>query len=474
MGAAGGQTLTPGKLSTRLALISAACVLAAVTAFAILASLQISRAEYRRLDLNLESKAQAISRDIQMAEKEGRNDRDNFWQYWGNEQPGQPIRRLNTGGRSQSRALPTPKRPGRGENVSISSRPFRMYTLLIPDAGTGIESSIRVATFSGIPQRAIREARTRLFIGAALAGALSVLAALLAARRGLRPLDTVQNAAEYVADSEDLQVRMAEQGPPEVRALAGSLNRMLERLSASQNRLQVALEEQRRFAQDASHELRTPLTAIRGHLDILERYQIPDEERDTILGEMGEAADRMKRLVEGLLALARTEGRAGPGETVELCETLREIATVEGEGPFIAEEDEMIVTGDREQIRGIFTNLVDNGRRYGGNITIHARREEDWAVVEVEDDGPGIPEDDRERVFDRFYRAPGLRSTPGSGLGLAIARQATTRIGGTLELIDGDKGARFEVRLPIAVPPEEPPEPPPGVAPVGDYEDDDE
>ena len=450
-------------------------MLAVVTAMAILASLQISRGEYRRLDGTLEARAMEIQKGSKVAGKE--SPPDFYWQLWGQIQVDEPVGRLGApGSTSASGLLSTPKHPGGGENITIGSRSFRMFSFVGKDDGTGLApSTYRLATYSGLAQRSIRDARTKLFTGAGLAAALSVLVALLAARRGLRPLDTVQNAAEYVADSEDLQVRMAEQGPPEVRGLAGSLNRMLERLSASQNRLQVALEEQRRFAQDASHELRTPLTAIRGHLDILDRYKIPDDERETILGEMSEAADRMKRLVEGLLALARTEGRAGPGETVELCETLREMATLEGEGPFFEREDEeMVVTGDREQIRGIFTNLVDNGRRYGGNITIHARREEDWAVVEVEDDGPGIPEEDRERVFDRFYRAPGLRSTPGSGLGLAIARQATARIGGTLQLIDGSKGARFEVRLPIAVPPEVAPEPPPGVAPVGDYEDDDE
>ena len=340
---------------------------------AILASLQISRGEYRRLDGTLEARAMEIQKGSKVAGKE--SPPDFYWQLWGQIQVDEPVGRLGApGSTSASGLLSTPKHPGGGENITIGSRSFRMFSFVGKDDGTGLApSTYRLATYSGLAQRSIRDARTKLFTGAGLAAALSVLVALLAARRGLRPLDTVQNAAEYVADSEDLQVRMAEQGPPEVRGLAGSLNRMLERLSASQNRLQVALEEQRRFAQDASHELRTPLTAIRGHLDILDRYKIPDDERETILGEMSEAADRMKRLVEGLLALARTEGRAGPGETVELCETLREMATLEGEGPFFEREDEeMVVTGDREQIRGIFTNLVDNGRRYGGNITIHA------------------------------------------------------------------------------------------------------
>lgn len=479
MGVAGGQTLSRAKLSTRLALIVAACVLAAATAFAVLASLQISGNEYRLLDGSLRDQAQQIADGILRGDDAQQIGFDvdverNIWQVWGQTNERAPFKRQGGYPKSVKASNLEPEfAPGVGQDVTYAGRPFRTYALEISETAVpGLRpTTVRVGRFSGDTRTRIASARTKLFTGAGLASALAVLTALLAARRGLRPLDTVQTAAEYVADNEDLGVRIEEDGPPEVRGLAASVNRMLSRLAGSQHRLEVALEEQRRFAQDASHELRTPLTAIRGHLDILDRYKVPDEEREAILGEMSEATDRMKRLVEGLLALARTEGRPGPGEGVSVAETLREIAGSEGEGPFIEDDDDLVVVGDREQIRGIFTNLVDNGRRYGGNVEIRARREGDFAVVEVEDDGPGIPAEDRERVFDRFYRAPGLRSTPGSGLGLAIARQATLRMGGSLQLIDGDRGARFEVRLPIATAPTEPPEPPPGVAPVGDYDD---
>ena len=188
---------------------------------------------------------------------------------------------------------------------------------------------------------------------------------------------------------------------------------------------------------------------------------------------MGDAADRMKRLVEGLLALARTEGRGGAVEEISLNDILHEVTTIAEEGPFMEDGLTMKVMADAEQIRGIFTNLAQNGRRYGETITIHARADADWAIVEVRDNGPGIAIADRERVFDRFYRAPGLRSTPGSGLGLAIARQAVDRAGGTIRLLSVDHGRPLR-GSPAARTRGRPAGPPPGVLPVGAYEDEEE
>ncbi len=113
----------------------------------------------------------------------------------------------------------------------------------------------------------------------------------------------------------------------------------------------------------------------------------------------------------------------------------------------------MIVSGDRAALRGMLVNLIDNGRNHGGRVSIALRAQPPEAVVEVSDDGPGVPEADRERVFDRFYRAPERRGGPGAGLGLPIARATAERWGGSLRMLPSATGARFEVRLPLADPP---------------------
>lgn len=497
MGPARGSALRRFRLSSRLALITAACACGAVTAFAILAYLQISRSQFGQIDGAIRDRVNAIEReldsnselDVSAPIRSGNDapsaDRELIAQVFyqrsvGARQPFVEQRGLGKLTSDTTQFSPLPDTTVEDRPVDIKyygDKPYRMIKVTnLPALSDGRGQVMRVARFSGNAETAVSQARFRLTIGAILLSVVAVLVALFSARRGLKPLRQVQEAAEYVAENEDLGVRLSRAGPREISGLAGSMNAMLERLETSQQRLETALEEQRRFAQDASHELRTPLTAIRGHIDLLQRYEIPAEDRTAIVGEMGDAADRMRRLVEGLLALARTEGRGGQPEVLSLTKILHEVATADGEEPVIDDDDdEMLVSGDPEQVRGIFGNLVENGRRYGGgNVHVAARREDGFAVVEVTDEGPGIPAEDRERVFDRFYRAPGLRSTPGSGLGLAIARQATVRIGGSLQLLDSDRGARFEVRLPLVTDEVDETELPPGVLPVGEFDEEDE
>ena len=293
----------------------------------------------------------------------------------------------------------------------------------------------------------LNEAKWSLGLGALLASLIAVGFALFITRRTLRPLVQVQSAAETVAASQDLSVRIPEGRPDEVGRLARSVNQMLERLEDAQGRLTSTLDEQRRFAADASHELRTPLTALKGDIDLLARYRVPEEEREVVLAEMRASVERMGRMVEGLLALARAEATGGASAApVDLTSLVGEIAGA-GESELA---EPLVVRAEPEALRAIFSNLVANGRRFG-EVRVTGRADGDWAVVLVADDGPGVDEADRERIFDRFYRAPALRGTLGSGLGLAIARSAAERSGGSLILLPGEGlGARFEVRLPLA------------------------
>jgi two-component system OmpR family sensor kinase len=226
--------------------------------------------------------------------------------------------------------------------------------------------------------------------------------------------------------------------PEEVQPLVDALNGLMGRLGG-------ALKQQRRFIADAAHELRTPLTALRLQLQLAERAR-DAEERERAHGALRAGITRATHVVEQLLTLARADpeaplvGRKG----VDLAELAREVAQgheaeAAAKGIVVrAEGDAPVnVEGDRASLRAMLDNLADNAVRYtaSGSVRIRAYRAGADAVLEVEDTGPGIPTDERERVFDRFYRGASS-AEGGTGLGLAIARRIAERHGGRVELLD--------------------------------------
>ncbi len=232
--------------------------------------------------------------------------------------------------------------------------------------------------------------------------------------------------------------------PSEVQPLVGALNDLLARLNA-------ALERERGFMADAAHELRTPLTALHLQVDTLARAG-DDTERDSAMTNLSAGVRRAIRLVEQLLALARQEPRAqGERERVGLDDLAREV--VAEMVPLtdarridlgISESEPAIVQGDREGLRTLLRNLVDNAIRYtpeGGkvDVSIHGTQAGGPATIRVVDTGPGIPESERKRVFDRFYRQPGA-TPPGSGLGLAIVKAIADAHGAQVSLESGPQG----------------------------------
>jgi signal transduction histidine kinase len=225
------------------------------------------------------------------------------------------------------------------------------------------------------------------------------------------------------------------------------MNRMLGRLEEAQTRLRDTLAEQRRFAADASHEMRTPLTALRGEIETLRAHDPPPGERAAALADMALSVERMDHLVAGLLGLARIDGGEAAPERIDLGAALGELAGPGEAGDLV---DGIVGSGDRAALRAMVSNLLENARRHGGGGRLSLRGEDDEAVITISDDGPGIAPADRERVFDRFYRAPGRRSAAGAGLGLPIARATAERWGGTLRLLPSERGAVFEIRLPRA------------------------
>lgn len=223
-------------------------------------------------------------------------------------------------------------------------------------------------------------------------------------------------------------------------------------------RVDNVLKAQQQLLADTSHELRTPLTTVRGNLDLLER-ELPAAERSQVLAETREEVDRMARLVRDLLLLAESTSGELQLERVPLRLDLlsREvIGRLPGGERVAIDAEPVLVHGDDERLRQLVSNLVQNALRHAterpGAVRVVIRRRPPDALLEVEDDGPGIPAGALQRVFDRFYRVDRGRSRAhgGSGLGLAIVRHVAEEHGGQAwaeNRADG-RGARFSVRLP--------------------------
>jgi two-component system OmpR family sensor kinase len=297
-----------------------------------------------------------------------------------------------------------------------------------------------------------------LLVGGALVIGLALIGGLVLARRALAPVADVTDTARAISLSGDFAARVegAQRGD-EVGELAGAFNEMLEALEHNHQTLQ-------RFLGDASHQLRTPLTTIRANLDLAQRPDLPDAERQAILADARDEAERMGRLIGDLLALARAESGARlEFVPVELDALLIESVRREREAAphvrmSVSSVEPAIVDGDRDRLRDLFGVLLDNAARYtpaGGSVVaaleVHDRR----AIVRVEDTGIGLDEADRERLFERLYRGPRARTMrpSGTGLGLAIARWIVESHGGTIELAGRETGGTVAtVTLPVLSP----------------------
>ncbi len=341
------------------------------------------------------------------------------------------------------RGAPPPPTEAGFATIEIDGRAWRSLTLAIgPEA--------RLQVLSGLDNVEARVASTRrliLLLGL-LALALTGLAAWLFSTVAVRPLARLQEGAARVGGAEDLKTPLPDEGPDEVRSLAGALNAMLARLQAS-------TAATRRFAADAGHELRTPLTSLRANLDTLERNpDLPEDQRHALLRESAAEQDRIVHLLDGLQALARGESAdALPREPVELGDLVdAALYGARRRHPGVAyqlrESGEGSVHGWSNGLRLIVDNLLENAALHGASrVDVDLERDDDSWLLRVADDGPGIPEDERERLLEPFARG---RTTvaPGTGLGLAIVAQQVSLHGGTLRLTDSPLGGlAAEVQL---------------------------
>jgi signal transduction histidine kinase len=291
-----------------------------------------------------------------------------------------------------------------------------------------------------------------------ISGVPTLIAALaaswLVAGRALKPLKDVAGAADEIGRSRDFGRRLPKRrSRDEVALLSTSFNRMLDQL-------QDSFESQRRFVADASHELRTPLTTIQANAGLLAHGPpIAEPVRRAAAADIAEETERMGRLVDRLLTLARADS----GLRLELApvdlrrvvvDVGRQAAAVHPERKFEVEVVDARVAGDEDALRQLLWILVDNALRHArSTISIDLEIDSGWARLMVGDDGPGIDVEERERVFERFYRADRSRSGQGAGLGLSIARWITDQHGGRI-IADTSRagGAGLYADLPLLRP----------------------
>ncbi len=298
---------------------------------------------------------------------------------------------------------------------------------------------------------------TFLFINIPLTLVVAMLGGIYLSRRALAPVSAIMEKAARIGAS-DLSERLPV--PPvedELQGLAVSLNGLLDRL-------QKSFEGQERFIADASHQLRTPLSILRGEIDLMRsRDRSPEEVREFLVSSSQEI-DHLSKLVADLLVLARVDSGQGALEIHELRldEILMEVvARLESTASarkvrlrfnIAPGASSFEVKGDPDLVRSLLHNLVENAIKYSpqeGEVHVELSEEERQCLVQVQDQGPGIPPGDLERIFDRFFRLESTRDkASGAGLGLAIARRIAEAHHATLEAANAPfGGAVFRLRM---------------------------
>ena len=351
------------------------------------------------------------------------------------------------------------------EDLDVPEHDHGEWRLHLPSVGNGAFAVVgryadnngrRFTIFTGTSLEHVDDdtaelART-LAIGVPLFIVLAALLTWIVVGRALKPVDAIRSEVDEIG-GDDLHRRVPEPGTgDEIDRLAHTMNAMLARVEESS-------ERQRRFVADASHELRSPLTGIRAQLEVdlshPERADWEETQRD-VLGE----TMRLQRLVDDLLVLAQSDENARPSrrETIDLDDVvLAEARRLRVRGAVDIDAHEVSaaqVEGDRDALTRVVRNLLDNAERHARSaVSISVHESSEQAELQVSDDGPGIPPELRDRVFERFTRADDARdrASGGTGLGLAIAQEIVIAHGGTIEVAsNGAGGATFVVRLPLA------------------------
>lgn len=314
----------------------------------------------------------------------------------------------------------------------------------------GLTLTVHAGAPLAAEQEAVNTVRGAMLTGLPLLLAVVAAVTWLVTRRALRPVEGIRRELAAITASEDLARRVPEPGSrDEIAALARTTNETLTVLEAS-------VDRQRRFVADASHELRSPIASLRTQLEVADAHpellDLPGAVADTV---------RLQVLAADLLLLARLDAGEKPGAArLEAGALVREeVSQRTGDRVPVAveaaEDASYEVNGSRGQLARVIGNLLDNAQRHAESlVAVRVAADGSGVRVEVRDDGAGVPEEERERIFERFVRLDDARSRDdgGAGLGLAIARDVAARHGGTLTVHRAPEGgAAFRLWLPGAV-----------------------
>jgi signal transduction histidine kinase len=350
------------------------------------------------------------------------------------------------------------------DTVNRTEKPV-VYVERLPDGRLSIVEGrgVDLGTFEeNVNRRSLQLLRTYSFAALGLLFIASLGVGWLVAGRVLAPIDRITAVARDI-QATDLSRRIDLRGPPdELKDLADTFDDML-------GRLDDAFEQRRRFIQEASHELRNPLAVIRTNLDVvLDDPDASEEELRQTAEVVNRSVTRMSVLVDDLLTYAREGAPArevGPVALSEVVDdTVAEFATTAAARRLTLEWDEaaqdgngaVVVRGDRVALRQAVANLLANAVRLapeGSSVRLATGAQGPWAWIAVDDAGPGIPEQDRDRVFERFWRGDTrkARAEGRSGLGLAIVRQIVESHGGEVKLAENPRGgSTFTLWLPAS------------------------
>jgi signal transduction histidine kinase len=336
----------------------------------------------------------------------------------------------------------------------------------VPVSGVVARAYLQYGRDKAVVERTIN--RVWLFLGAGVLGGtvLALLAGLAVASRAMRPIAALTRAARRIASTRDPSLSMPRpETDDEIAELARTLDEMLGELDQARSETEQMVQAQREFVADASHELRTPLTSILANLELLEealaRRQGGGGEESEMVASALRSSKRMRRLVGDLLLLARADaGRTTQRAELELADV---VEAAYAEVKPVADDHELVlrrldsarVIGNADELHRLVVNLLDNGIKHtpaGTRIELELARSNGTAVLEVTDDGPGLPDGMEEQVFSRFVRGAGpsdIAGDGGTGLGLAIVRAVAQSHGGGVTAGRSEAGgARFVVTLP--------------------------
>ena len=345
------------------------------------------------------------------------------------------LQELVRSGSTATMRIQTPAGPGLMVGVPIPATDVEFYEL---------------APLSEL-EMVLRSLGALLGAGALVATAAGAGFGWWASRRAVQPLEQVAGAATRIAGG-DLGTRLPATDDPDLLAIVAGFNSMVDALAAR-------IERDARFVGDVSHELRSPLTTLVTSVEVLaaRRAELPGRAQEALALVEAELA-RFRRTLDDLLQLARLDGAdvLDGAQTIPMTALAREVLAGRDDPVPLESDPEAatVVRVDKRSLQRAVRNLVENADRHaGGPRSVSVQRRDGVVVLTVDDDGPGVEPENRERIFERFARGPGTarRSLPGAGLGLAIVAETAARHGGSAWCSESPSGgARFSLSLPAA------------------------